>query len=188
MSLRIPGRMGTPCAASHFDRLIETPVPYRCITAAKISAVAAAIMVAISHSSRWSSARPSTLGTPIPPSKSETIGSAITPDRFSSSSAESQPSVHLDVEFLGDEVEHLLPNPPLGPGVGRTHGVLPGLLLIVGQVMQRGLARLLDLGQRVLVFLDRDRVGVVGRLVDRLVELRADIRWQSAPELGVDDH
>ena len=54
--------------------------------------------------------------------------------------------------------------------------------------MQRGLAGLLDFGQRILVFLDRDRVGVVGRLVHRLVDLFADIRRQSVPELRVHDH
>jgi hypothetical protein len=40
-------------------------------------------------------------------------------------------------------------------------GGLPGLFLIVGEIVQRGLARLLDPGQCVLVFLDGDRVGVV---------------------------
>ena len=34
----------------------------------------------------------------------------------------------------------------------------------------------------------RDRVGVVGRLVHRLVELRADVGRQPVPELRVHDH
>ena len=76
----------------------------------------------------------------------------------------------------------------LGPGIGRPHRRLPGLALIIGQVMQRGLAGGLDLGKRVDVFLMRDRVGVVGRLVHRLGQLAADVGRQPVPELGVHDH
>src|ERR1700687_1663703 len=181
MFLSIPGRIGTPRAANHFDRSMETPVPYRCSTAAKISAVAAAMRVAISHSSKWSSARLSTLNTRVPPSQTETAGSAITPDRFVVV-LKGRPSVHLDVKFFGDQVEHFLPDTALGPIIGRRHRRLPGLALIVGQIVQRGFAGLLDLSQGILILLDRDRVGVVGCLVHRLIELLTDIRRQSVPE------
>src|SRR3954465_15612962 len=138
-------------------------------------------MVAISHSSKWSSARLSTLSTHVPLSQTETAGSA-TPDRLILL-RDPIVSVHFDVEFLGKEVQHLLPDAALGPGIGWTHRVLPGLFLVVGQVMQGGLAGLLDLLERILVFLDRDRVGVVGRLRHGLFKLAADVRRQSAPEL-----
>src|ERR1035437_7249303 len=188
MSLRISGTKGTPRAAAHFDRLIETPVPYRCSTATKIRPVAAAINVTISHSSKWLSARLSPLNKPIP------LASALNRPRARALpiyllivGAAGRASVHLDVELLGDKVEHLLPDAALGPCIGRTHCRLPGLDLIVGQIVQRGLAGLLDLSQRILVFLDRDRVGVIGRLVQRIVKLLADVGRQSVPELRVDD-
>src|ERR1019366_9974360 len=101
MSLRISGTKGTPRAAAHFDRLIETPVPYRCSTATKIRPVAAAINVAISHSSKWLSARLSPLNKPIP------LASALNRPRARSLPADlivgaaSRALVHLDVELLG---------------------------------------------------------------------------------------
>ena len=42
--------------------------------------------------------------------------------------------------------------------------------------------------ERILVFLDNDRVGIIGRLVHRFLELGGDICRQSVPELRVDDH
>src|SRR3954447_10478043 len=174
MSLRMSGSNGTPRAASHLDTSIDRPVPYRCSTAKKISPVAAAISAAINHSSKWSSARLSTLSTRIPHLRPKRPGARSLPTvllLFRQRPA----SVHLDVEFLCQQIEHLLPDAALGPCVCRTHGDLPGLALIVCQIMQCGLAGFLDLGQRVLVFLDRDRIGVIGRLVHRFVKLLANI-------------
>src|ERR1700737_3130940 len=128
--------MGTPRAANHFDRSIETPVPYRCSTAAKISAVAAAMRVAISHSSKWSSARLSTLNTLSPPVSGRNGRECDHSRPFSCCYAKGRPSVHLDVKFFGDQVEHLLPDTALGPIIGRRHRRLPGLALIVRQIVQ----------------------------------------------------
>src|SRR5260370_9775993 len=113
MLLKIPGSTGTTRAASHFDRSIETPVPYRCTTAAKINAVAAAMSAAISHSSRWSSPRLSTLSTRIPPPQTKTAGSGLLPTVLSCCYADGRPSVHLDVKFLGHQIEHFLPHAAL---------------------------------------------------------------------------
>src|SRR5260370_13745662 len=148
------------------------PGPSRCSTAAKISGVAAAMRVAISHSSKWWSARLSTLNTLSPPVSDRTGRECDHSQPFCCCCyAKGRPSVHLDVEFLGDQVEHLLPDAALGPCIGRLHRLLPGLALIIGQIVQRYLARLLDLGEGILILLDRDRVGLVRRLVHRLVAL-----------------
>src|SRR6185437_14329244 len=163
MSLKTEGRIGTLCAAVHFERSIERPVPYRCTTATKMSAVAAAIRAAINHSSKWSSVRLSTPSKRISPLRPKRPGVRSLSTVFPV--VVQQPSVHFDVEFLGNQVEDLLPNASLGPCVGWTHCRLPSLALIVGQVMQCGLARLLDLRQGILIFLDRDRIGIVRRLV-----------------------
>src|SRR3569833_156575 len=94
-----------------------------------------------------------------PPSQTETVGSAITPDRFYYCYRGT--SVHLNVEFLSQQVEYLLANAPLGPCISRTHGDFPRIALIVCQIMQRGLAGFLDLGQSILVFLHGNRIGIV---------------------------
>src|SRR6476646_5108659 len=104
---------------------------------------------AISPSSRWSSPRLSTLSKATPVSNRS--GRECDHSRPFFFWCSSPRSVHLDVEFPANQIQHLLPDPALGPGIGRAHGILPGLALIVGQIMQRGLARLLDLGQRILV-------------------------------------
>src|SRR5664280_351403 len=175
MSLRISGTKGTPCAAAHFDRLIETPVPYRCRTETKIRAVAAAISVAISRSSKWSSARLTLLNTRIPPISDRNGRERDHSRPFIILGAAGWPSVHLDIEFFGQQIEHLLPDATRGPLVGRRHRLLPGQLLLGREIMQRGLAGLLDLGQRVLVLFRGDRVGVIGRLCHGLIELGADV-------------
>src|SRR3954452_22932484 len=128
MAFRISGMMGTPRAASHFEASIDRPVPYRCSTAAKISAVAAAISVAISHSSRWSSARLNTLSTKFPHLRLKRPGADHS--RPFSSCVRQSPSVHLNVEFLGEYLEHFWPDATLGPRISRTHGGLPGFALI----------------------------------------------------------
>src|SRR5258708_27888578 len=99
--------------------------------------------VAISHSSKWSSARLSTLNTKIPPSQTETAGNAIHSRPFSCRSAKGQLSVHLDIELFGKQVEHLLADTALGPGITPRHRGLPRLPLLLGQIVQRGLACLL---------------------------------------------
>src|SRR5215470_3972949 len=148
-----------------------------------MSAVAAAISVAISHSSRRSSARRITKSPPPQRRGRECRPPAV----LLVVVVASRSSVGLDVELLVEEIEHLLADAALGPLVGRLHRLLPGGALLVGQVVQGGLARLLDLLERVLVLLLRDRVGVVGRLVHRLLELLAYIGRQAVPELRVDD-
>ena len=164
-------------------------MPYLCSTAKKISAVAAAIRVAISHSSKWSSARLRPLSTRTPQSQPKRPRSAITPGRFLLIvGAASRSSVHLDVEFFGDQIEHLLPDATFRPLVGRRHRRLPRFALSVGQGVQRGLAGFFDLGQRILVFLDCDGVRVIGGFIHRLVELLPDIGRQPVPKLGVHDH
>ena len=75
----------------------------------------------------------------FPASQTDTAGSAIAPGRFRLAGA-APSSVHLDVEFFGEQIEHLLPDAALRPLVGRLHRLLPRLALIVGQIVQRGLA------------------------------------------------
>src|SRR5947209_20473109 len=104
----------------------------------KIRPVAAAMSAAISHSSRWLSARLSTrskIKSPISMRNGRehslpTVFGVVSPERA---------SVHLDVEFLGEKVEHLLPDPALGPFVSRLHRFLPRRAIGVSQIMQRGL-------------------------------------------------
>src|ERR1700690_2886956 len=140
MSLRISGTKGTPCAAAHFDRLIETPVPYRRRTETKIRAVAAAISVAIRRSSKWSRARLTPLSTRIPPIPDRNGRERDHSRPFIILGAADWPSVHLDIELFGQQIEHLLPDATRGPLVGRRHRGLPGFFLIGGQIVQRGLA------------------------------------------------
>src|SRR3954452_1701156 len=138
-----------PRASAHLAISIDSPAPYRCRTATKMSDVAAAMSVAISHSSRCSSTRFSTrsnLFPPISPSfKSETAGSPITPPTVRVIISV-RPAVHLDVEFLGEEIEHVLSHPALRPFIRGLHRFLPRLAIGIGKIMQRSLARLLDLG------------------------------------------
>src|SRR5262249_51410071 len=113
-----------------------------------MSAVAAAISVAISHSSRRSSARRITKSPPP-----QRRGRECRPPAVLLVVVASRSSVGLDVELLVEEIEHLLTDAALGPLVGRRHRLLPGGALLGGKRVQRRLARLLDLGERVLIVL-----------------------------------
>ena len=138
----VPGTTIVACAGSYVEQLVVTkrirllaapgarlvPPALHVVTTSPRTGrpVAAAISVAIIHSSRWSSARLSTLGTRHPPvSGRNGRRECDHPRPFLCCCDEGRPSVHLDVEFLGHEIEHLLPDAALGPCIGRTHRVLP---------------------------------------------------------------
>src|SRR5205085_12306589 len=97
-----------PWAVAHLATSIDRPVPYRWMTAKKMSRVAAAIRVAISHSSKWSSRRDSTAR--IPQNCRGQERACSRPPAFTLLA--SVALLHADVQVLLEQVEDLLADPP----------------------------------------------------------------------------
>src|SRR5438045_1871407 len=76
----------------------------------------------------------------------------------------------LAAHRLLHHAEDLLADTAFGPLPGRLHRNLPSLLLLRRQIVKLAAAGGLDLLQRVLILLRGDLVGVVGRLVHRLLK------------------
>src|SRR4051812_12297417 len=127
-------------------------------------AVATAISVAISHSSRWSSRLARTRATRAP---GVTSGS--------------------DAGRFEEIIHDLLAHAALGLLVDRLERGHPRGALLRREVVQGRLAGRLDLRERVDVLLLGDAVAVVRGVGDRLLQLPAHVRRQAVPELRVRD-
>src|SRR5579885_1197630 len=120
-----------------------------------MTSVAAAISVAISHSSRWSRTRLICFSKPQSPTAPKRPGVRSPPaDYFCF--WQHPPRLHLNGQFLGNQVEHFLTDAAFGPLVGRLHRLLPSGLLLRRQIVKSRLAGLLDGFERVRIFLLRD--------------------------------
>src|SRR5512132_142188 len=142
-----------------------------------MSSVAAAMRVAIIHSSKWSRS----LRIIFP-----TGQTAKTPTLSSGRFCRGWLIGRRD--FLLDRRDPVLSDPITHLFVYRVHRRAQRIAFGFRRFVEHGLPGRLHRRQRVIVVLLRDLVGVDRRLLHRLVEAGADAGGQPFPELLVDDH
>src|SRR5579864_6657699 len=157
-----------------YSQIQGTVAVWRYTTEAKMTTVASAMKVAISHSSRWSRNRLNMMG--VPPACGDSAAGAA---RALLLRALRDDLLYRLEVVLADHVLVLL--------IERQHGLAPDRFLRRRQDVDLGGFRGPDFLQRVIVFLLRDGALVLARVVHCPGERVADIGGQAFPEFLVDD-